>query len=46
MSGSQAPHCGYMHLHEEVIQRVNQEMPEEETLFDLEIGRASCRERV
>ena len=35
MSGSQAPHCGYMHLHEEVIQRVNQEMPEEETLFDL-----------
>ena len=35
MSGSQDPHCGYMHLHEEVIQRVNQEMPEEETLFDL-----------
>ena len=35
MSGSQSPHCGYMHLHEEVIQRVNQEMPEEETLFDL-----------
>ena len=35
MSGSQAPHCGYMHRHEEVIQRVNQEMPEEETLFDL-----------
>ena len=35
MSGSQAPHCGYMHLHEEVIQRVNQEMPEEKTLFDL-----------
>ena len=35
MSNKQAPCCGYMHLHEEVIQRVNQEMPEEETLFDL-----------
>lgn len=35
MSKSQAPHCGYMHLHEDVIRRVNQEMPEEETLFDL-----------
>ena len=35
MTKDQAPHCGYMHLHEEVIRRVNQEMPEEETLFDL-----------
>ena len=35
MSNKQAPCCGYMHLHEEGIQRVNQEMPEEETLFDL-----------
>lgn len=35
MPKNQAPHCGYMHLHEDVIRRVNQEMPEEETLFDL-----------
>ena len=35
MSGSQAPHCGYMHLHEDVVRRVEAEMPEEGALFDL-----------
>lgn len=35
MSNKQAPCCGYMHLHEEVVRRVEAEMPEEGALFDL-----------
>ena len=35
MSNKQAPCCGYMHLHEDVIRRVEAEMPEEGALFDL-----------
>ena len=35
MPRNAAPCCGYMHLHEDVIRRVNQEMPGEEALFDL-----------
>ena len=35
MPKNTAPCCGYMHLHEEIIRRVNQEMPGDEALFDL-----------
>ena len=35
MSNKQAPCCGYMHLHEDVVRRVEAEMPEEGALFDL-----------
>lgn len=35
MSNRQAPCCGYMHLHEDVVRRVESEMPEEGALFDL-----------
>ena len=35
MSTKQAPCCGYMHLHEDVVRRVEAEMPEEGALFDL-----------
>lgn len=35
MAEVKAPLCGYMHLHEEVLRRVEAEMPEEEALFDL-----------
>ena len=28
-------HCEYIHAHEDVIQRVTEEMPEEEVLYDL-----------
>ena len=35
MPRKEAPCCGYMHLHEEIIQRVNEEMPGDEALFDL-----------
>ena len=35
MSNKQAPCCGYMHLHEDVVRRVEAEMPPEEELFDL-----------
>ena len=27
--------CDYMHLHEKVIEQVQEEMPEEEILYDL-----------
>lgn len=30
-----APKCEYMHVHEDIVERVNQVMPEEEQLFDL-----------
>ncbi len=35
MPENNAPCCGYMHLHEDVVRRVEAEMPEEEILFDL-----------
>lgn len=36
MSGSkEAPKCEYMHVHEDIVEKVNQKMPEEEQLFDL-----------
>ena len=35
MPRKEAPCCGYMHLHEEIIQRVNEGMPGDEALFDL-----------
>lgn len=35
MANKQAPCCGYMHLHEEVVRRAEAEMPEAEALFDL-----------
>lgn len=35
MAERKVPLCGYMHLHEEVLRRVEAEMPEEEALFDL-----------
>lgn len=30
-----AENCDYMHLHEDIIQSVNEKMPEEEILYDL-----------
>ena len=30
-----APECEFMFVHQEIVDRVNQEMPAEETLFDL-----------
>lgn len=30
-----APGCEFMHVHEEIVERVNQVMPGEEELFDL-----------
>lgn len=30
-----APKCAYMHVHEDIVERVNQVMPGEEELFDL-----------
>ena len=35
MSRTPPPHCDYMHVHEEILQRVHAEMPGEELLFDL-----------
>lgn len=29
------PCCEFMHVHEELVQKVNQNMPEEETLYNL-----------
>lgn len=31
----EAPKCEYMHVHEDIVERVNQVMPGEEELFDL-----------
>ncbi len=31
----EAPKCEYMHVHEDIVEKVNQVMPEEEQLFDL-----------
>lgn len=30
-----APKCAYMHVHQDIVDQVNQVMPEEEQLFDL-----------
>ncbi len=30
-----APRCEYMHVHEDIVEKVNRLMPEEEQLFDL-----------
>ena len=30
-----APECEFLYVHEEIVQQVNQVMPQEETLFDL-----------
>ncbi len=35
MAEKEAPRCEYMHVHEDIVERVNQVMPEEEQLFDL-----------
>ena len=35
MSDYGMPHCDFMHVHEDVVQRVCDEMPAEETLYDL-----------
>lgn len=35
MTEKEAPRCEYMHVHEDIVERVNQVMPEEEQLFDL-----------
>ena len=29
------PHCDFMHVHEEILEQVNDSMPNEEALFDL-----------
>lgn len=31
----EAPKCEYMHVHEDIVEQVNQVMPREEQLFDL-----------
>lgn len=31
----QVPNCEFMHIHESIVEKVNQEMPEDEVLFDL-----------
>lgn len=31
----EAPRCEYMHVHEDIVERVNRVMPGEEQLFDL-----------
>jgi len=31
----EAPACGYIHVHTELVERVTQAMPEEELLYDL-----------
>ncbi len=31
----EAPKCEYMHVHQDIVERVNQVMPGEEELFDL-----------
>lgn len=35
MSRKESPHCDFMHVHEEIVQRVNEKMPHEDTLSDL-----------
>ncbi len=35
MPDGEAPRCEFMHVHDEVVRRVNREMPPEDVLFDL-----------
>ncbi|MEF9946554.1 MAG: metalloregulator ArsR/SmtB family transcription factor [Lachnospiraceae bacterium] len=35
MMEHEIPCCEFMHVHEELVQKVNQNMPEEETLYNL-----------
>lgn len=35
MNKPEVPSCEYMHAHEELVQKVNEIMPNEETLYDL-----------
>ncbi|MEQ2456325.1 ArsR/SmtB family transcription factor [Flavonifractor hominis] len=31
----EAEHCDYIHVHEDIVEQVNQNMPDEEILYDL-----------
>lgn len=33
--GNSAPHCEFIHAHEDIVQKVNTAMPDEEILYDL-----------
>lgn len=35
MASKESPHCAFMHIHGEVVEQVQQAMPQEELLFDL-----------
>ena len=35
MSRNEAPKCQFMHVHEEIVVKVNSAMPQEEALFEL-----------
>lgn len=35
MSDYGMPHCDFMHVHDHVVEKVMNEMPEDETLYDL-----------
>ena len=35
MSRNEAPKCQFMHVHEEIVEKVNSAMPQEEALFEL-----------
>lgn len=35
MNKTEVPSCEYMHAHEDLVQKVNEIMPNEETLYDL-----------
>jgi DNA-binding transcriptional ArsR family regulator len=35
MSRNEAPKCQFMHVHEEIVEKVNSTMPQEEALFEL-----------
>ena len=35
MSRREAPKCEFMHVHEDIVEKVNREMPQEDALFDL-----------
>ena len=35
MSRKEAPKCEFMHVHEDIVEKVNREMPQEDALFDL-----------
>ena len=35
MSRREAPKCEFMHVHEDIVEKVNREMPQDDALFDL-----------